>query len=85
MTKNKPYQQPEESQSPQVQDDSVMEYAATIQLPPIDMEPVVDGAYVQELNARIDEAEMQFARGEFFTSEEVHRGALEFLNSRKCS
>lgn len=40
---------------------------------------------IEELKARIDEAEKQFARGEYYTSEEVHRGALEFLNSRRCS
>lgn len=75
----------EEGQSPQVQDDSVIEYTTTTQLPPYTMEVLEDISYIQELNARIDEAEMQFACGEFLTSEEVHRGALEFLNSRKCS
>lgn len=82
----RPYEQQEDnSLSSQVQDDSVMEYTTTTQLPPYTMEELEDISYLQELNARIDEAEMQFASGEFFTSEEVHRGALEFLNSRKCS
>lgn len=84
MINKKPYEQPEESLDSLVQDDSVMEYATTTQLLPFDVDPLEDIAYVQELNARIDEAEMQFARGEFLSSEEVHRGAIEFLNSRKC-
>lgn len=87
MTEKKPYEQPEDCLGSLVQDDSVIEYATTtyteafsqvrqMELPPYTME---------ELNARIDEAEEQFARGEFLTSEEVHRRVLEFLNSRKCS
>lgn len=62
MTKNKPYQQPEEIQNlPQVQDDSVMEYVTT-QLPPYTME---------ELNARINEAEAEITNGETYLHAEV--------------
>ncbi len=71
-----------------VQDDAVLEYEATCSmgstLPPYPMEEI-DVRIVEELNARIDEAEEQFARGEYYTSDEVHRGVLDFLNSRKCS
>lgn len=78
----------EESQGQMVKDDTVLEFEATCStgstLHPYTMEEV-DARIAQELNARIDEAEKQFARGEFYTSEEVHRGALEFLNSRRCS
>lgn len=71
MTKNKPYAELEESQNPQVQDDSVMEYATseTISetLPPYTME---------ELYARIDEAEAEFEAGRGIPSTEVFASAL---------
>lgn len=63
MTEINPYEQPKESQSPQVQDDSVMEYATT-QLSPYTMEESLPPYTIQELNARIDEAEEQIARGD---------------------
>lgn len=64
MTEINPYEQPKESQNPQVQDDSVMEYATTTQLPPYTMEECLPPYTIQELNARIDEAEEQIARGD---------------------
>lgn len=64
MSKKNPYEYLEESQSPQVQDDSVMEYATTTQLSPYTMEECLPPYTIQELNARIDEAEEQIARGD---------------------
>ena len=58
----------EESQSPQVQDDSVMEYATSEAIretmPSYTMEECLPPHTIQELNARIDEAEEQIARGD---------------------
>lgn len=70
----KPYDMhEEESQSPQVQDDSVVEYATTTQLPPYTME---------ELNARIDEAEAEFEAGRGIPSTEVFAHVRQMLINR---
>lgn len=70
----KPYDMhEEESQNPQVQDDSVVEYATTTQLPPYTME---------ELNARIDEAEAEFEAGRRIPSTEVFAHVRQMLINR---
>lgn len=70
----RPYEQQEDnSLSSQVQDDSVMEYTTTTQLPPYTME---------ELDARIDEAEAEFEAGRRIPSTEVFAHVRQMLINR---